>query len=110
MLSADFAPKRSFIRSQGYSPIRGYSCIGDPPEVPVLTIRLPAEIESRLEALSKKTGRTKTFYVREAILEHLDDSEDLYLAEQRLLDLQAGRSSTVSLEDVMRSYEMLEGE
>ncbi|HQS03798.1 MAG: CopG family transcriptional regulator [Halothiobacillus sp. 24-54-40] len=70
----------------------------------MLAIRLPAEIESRLEALAKATGRTKTFYAREAILEYLDDLEDLYLAEQRLADIRAGRTQTVPLEDVMRQY------
>ena len=72
----------------------------------MLAIRLPSKIESRLEALAKATGRTKTFYVREAILEHLDDLEDLYLAEQRLLDIRAGRSQTVPLEEVMKRYGM----
>lgn len=70
----------------------------------MLAIRLPAEVESRLEALAQATGRTKTFYAREAILEHLDNLEDLYLAEQRLLDIRAGRSKTVPLEDVMKRY------
>jgi len=50
----------------------------------MLAIRLDPETESRLERLAKKTGRTKTFYAREAILEHLDDLEDIYLAKQRL--------------------------
>lgn len=50
----------------------------------MLAIRLPEEIESRLTALAAKTGRTKTFYVKEAILEHLDDMEDKYLAMNRL--------------------------
>lgn len=72
----------------------------------MLAIRLPAEVESRLEALAQATGRTKTFYAREAILEHLDDLEDLYLAEQRLIDLRAGKTKTVPLEDVMKRYGM----
>ena len=42
----------------------------------MLAIRLPEEIEKRLDALAKETGRTKSFYVREAILEQLDDIED----------------------------------
>jgi RHH-type transcriptional regulator, rel operon repressor / antitoxin RelB len=50
----------------------------------MLAIRLNPEIESRLERLAKRTGRTKTFYAREAILEHLDDLEDIYLATERL--------------------------
>ncbi|MGD9686715.1 MAG: DUF6290 family protein [Desulfobacter sp.] len=70
----------------------------------MLAIRLPAEVEARLEAMAKATGRTKTFYAREAILEHLDDLEDLYLAEQRLIDIRAGREETVPLEEVMKRY------
>jgi RHH-type rel operon transcriptional repressor/antitoxin RelB len=50
----------------------------------MLAIRLPADIEHRLEALAEATGRTKTFYAREAIVEHMDDLEDIYLAERRL--------------------------
>tara|TARA_B110000977_G_C10960065_1_gene448184 strand:- start:755 stop:970 length:216 start_codon:yes stop_codon:yes gene_type:complete len=50
----------------------------------MLAIRLPKDIEERLTALAAKTGRTKTFYAREAILEHLDDMEDKYLAVTRL--------------------------
>ncbi len=68
----------------------------------MLAIRLPEEIEKRLDALSKATGRTKTYYAREAILEHLDDLEDIYLSEQRLADLKAGKSSTISLGEVMK--------
>jgi len=72
----------------------------------MLAIRLPPEVENRLAALAQATGRTKTFYAREAILEHLDDLEDLYLAEQRLIDIRAGRTKTVPLEDVMKRYGM----
>ncbi|MDZ4743862.1 MAG: TraY domain-containing protein [Verrucomicrobiota bacterium] len=50
----------------------------------MLAIRLDSDTESRLDRLAKKTGRTKTFYAREAILEHLKDLEDIYLATQRL--------------------------
>lgn len=66
----------------------------------MLAIRLPSEIETRLEALAKATGRTKTFYAREAIIEYLDDLEDLYLSEQRLIDIRAGRSRTYTLDEV----------
>lgn len=72
----------------------------------MLAIRLPAEIEQRLDILAKTTGRTKTYYARQAILEHLDDLEDLYLAEQRLIDLRAGKTHALSLEDVIKLYEL----
>ena len=72
----------------------------------MLAIRLPAEVENRLEALAQATGRTKTFHAREAIREYLDDLEDLHLAEQRLIDIRAGKTQTVPLEDVMKRYSL----
>jgi RHH-type rel operon transcriptional repressor/antitoxin RelB len=49
----------------------------------MLAIRLPDDIEQRLDALARETGRTKTALAREAILEYMDDLEDFYLAEAR---------------------------
>lgn len=50
----------------------------------MLAIRLEPEVEARLDALAKSTGRTKSFYAREAIMEHLEDLEDYYLAAERI--------------------------
>ena len=69
-----------------------------------VALRLPDDVAQRLKRLADRTGRSQTFYMIEAIREHLDDLEDLYLAEQRLIELQAGRSQTESLEDVMERY------
>jgi RHH-type rel operon transcriptional repressor/antitoxin RelB len=63
----------------------------------MLALRLPEDIESRLDKLAMATGRTKSFYAREAILEHLADLEDLYLAEKRLAKVRTGKSKTYSL-------------
>jgi RHH-type rel operon transcriptional repressor/antitoxin RelB len=54
----------------------------------MLAIRLSEDIEQRLQVLSQKTGRTKTYYAREAILEFLEDMEDKYLALDRLENIQ----------------------
>lgn len=62
----------------------------------MLALRLPLEIEKRLAALAKKTGRTKSFYAREAILQHIEDIEEQYLASKRL----AGRGKRVTLEQL----------
>jgi RHH-type transcriptional regulator, rel operon repressor / antitoxin RelB len=72
----------------------------------MLAVRLPVEIETRLDNLAKSTGRTKTYYVREAILEHLDDLEDLYLAERELEGIRSGHIKTTPLEEVMKRYGM----
>jgi RHH-type transcriptional regulator, rel operon repressor / antitoxin RelB len=70
----------------------------------MLAIRLPESIEKRLEKLAKRTGRTKTFYVREAILQHIEELEDLYLAEHSLDRIRSGESSAIPLEDVVRRH------
>ena len=67
-----------------------------------VSLRLPDDVTQRLNQLAARTGRTKTFYMVQAICEHIDDLEDLYLAEQRLLEVRAGRSKTHSLEQVER--------
>ena len=50
----------------------------------MLALRIPEQIEKRLNDLASKTGRTKTYYAREAILRFLDDLEDEYIALSRL--------------------------
>lgn len=67
-----------------------------------ISVRLPVDIEARLTRLAAKTGRTKTFYVTEAIQEQISDLEDRYLAEKRLLANKAGKSKSYSLEEVER--------
>lgn len=69
-----------------------------------VSIRLPDDVSTRLQDLAQRTGRSKTFYMVEAIREHLDDLEDVYLAEQRLTDHRAGRNQTLPLEEVMKRY------
>ena len=70
----------------------------------MLAIRLPEEIEKRLDQLAERTGRTKTYYAREAILAYLDDLEDIHLAENTLKDIRAGRSKTIPLESAMKKH------
>lgn len=70
----------------------------------MLAIELPPEVENRLEKLAAATGKTKLFYAQEAIVEHLNDLEDFYLAQQRLADIQAGHTQTIPLEQVMKQY------
>lgn len=66
----------------------------------MLAIRLPDDIEKRLDALARRTGRTKTFYAREAILQHLDELEDAYLAQRTLGRVRAGKERTFTLAEV----------
>ena len=46
----------------------------------MLAVRLDQETEERLEKLATETGRSKSFYAREAIAGYLEDREDYLLA------------------------------
>ncbi len=67
-------------------------------EARMLALRLPPEIEQRLDALAKKTGRSKSYYAREAILRQIEDMEDYYLARRRL----ARGGSRITLDSLER--------
>ncbi len=71
-----------------------------------VSIRLPDDVSARLQSLAQLTGRSKTFYMIEAIKEYIDDIEDLYLAESRLADIRSGKTKTIPLEEVMKQYGM----
>ena len=71
----------------------------------MLAIRLPIEIENRLNQLAKSTGRTKTYYAREAIIEHLDELEELYIAEQRFLNIKTGKEKILTSEEFWHDLE-----
>ncbi|MDD3293684.1 MAG: DUF6290 family protein [Geobacteraceae bacterium] len=69
-----------------------------------VTVRIEEELDSRLERLARETHRTKSFYVREAIVKALEEVEDIYLAEKRLEDIRAGRTKTIPIEDVVKKH------
>ena len=66
----------------------------------MFALRLPPEIDKRLDELAARTGRSKSFYALEAILEHLDDLEDRYLARQALEE----GGEPIPLEAVMNKF------
>ena len=63
-------------------------------------VRLTDETFDRLKRLADTTGRTATFYIREAIEQHLEDLEDAYLAEQELVRLRQGKGRTWRLDEI----------
>ncbi len=63
-----------------------------------ITVRLGESVEKRLDELAKLTGRTKTYYIRKALEEKLDELEDLYVTEQRLEQPEGTRWSLEQLE------------
>ena len=68
----------------------------------MVAVRLPQDMEDRLAILAEKTGRYKSFYIRQALEEHLEEMEDIYLAEERFRTL----AKTVPLDELMNELEM----
>ncbi len=64
----------------------------------MLGVRLEPELEKRLERLAKKTGRTKSYYAKEAIRQYVEDREDYLLA----VEVSKRNEKTFSLEEVRR--------
>lgn len=71
------------------------------------SVRLLKETERRLDALALSTGRSKAFYIREAIEEYLDDLENVYLAEQTLERIRRGEEKTYSLAEVEKHFDLV---
>lgn len=69
-----------------------------------ISLRLPAEIENRLDLLATLTGRSKTFYATEAIVEHIDDLEDAHLSAEVLARVRAGTEGRISLSELLAEY------
>lgn len=63
----------------------------------MLTLKLPSDLESRLNRLAEKTKRPKSYYMREALIEYLEEYEDAYLALERLNDKNAKYLSSKEL-------------
>jgi len=71
-----------------------------------IAVRLPADMEQRLTDLSHQTGRKKSYYIKEALMNYLEDLEDIYLAEKAIEDLRAGRSHRISFEDMEKALDL----
>ena len=71
----------------------------------MLSIRLPTEIDTRLERLADEAGQTKSDCPRKAIMERIERIEDLHSAEQVLDRLHRGEERFVSSEELLRELE-----
>ncbi|MGB7406328.1 MAG: CopG family transcriptional regulator [Pacificimonas sp.] len=70
----------------------------------MLAVRLDNALEARLTSLAKKTGRTKSFFARQAIETLIEDLEDTYLAEERMTTFDP--ETTIPLGDIMADLDL----
>jgi len=70
----------------------------------MLALRLPKDLERRLDKLAKKTGRTKSYYAKEAIARFLEDREDFLRGMSVLERLDRGEESLVTLQELQKRF------
>ena len=73
-----------------------------------ISVRLPNDMEQRLSELATQTGRKKSFYIKEALMNYLEDLEDIYYAEKTLADIKAGRERVLSIDELESSLGLKE--
>ncbi len=67
-----------------------------------VSIRFDPEIEQRLDQLAAKTGRAKSYYLRELIEGGLDDIEDFYLADAKMERVRRGSEKLLDATQVRK--------
>lgn len=65
-----------------------------------VTARIPQDISARYDRLAQESGRTKTYYITEALAESIDRLEYEYGILRKVEDWRAGRLETVSLDEL----------
>ena len=66
-------------------------------------LRMPEDLAIRYDRLAKSTGRTKTFYMTEALAAEIDRLEYEYGLMKKVEDYRAGRLETVTLDELEES-------
>ncbi len=68
----------------------------------LVAVRLPDYLENKLSNLSKKTGRSKSYYLKKALEKYLEDKEDYHLAVARLEE----NNPRISYEEIRKELEL----
>jgi len=68
-------------------------------------VRLPVDLQNRLDELAKKTGRTAAYYMREAIAAHLDDLEDYYDSEKAISEIRDGKAKVLNHDEFWKEID-----
>lgn len=68
----------------------------------MLAVRLPKELDERLERFAHKTHRSKSYYVRKALEQFLEDQEDYLMAVARLEE----NNPRIPLDEVLKQLDL----
>lgn len=71
-----------------------------------MTIRLDPRLDERLNNLTKQTGRSKSFYLTQAVESYLENMEDLLIANAVMERIQTGKERTYTADEVRNAIKM----
>lgn len=71
-----------------------------------ISIKIPLELSERYDRLAKSTGRTKTYYMNEALADSIDRLECEYGILKDIEDYRIGALETVTLDVFEESLEL----
>jgi RHH-type rel operon transcriptional repressor/antitoxin RelB len=68
----------------------------------MVAVRLPKELNERLERVANETHRSKSYYIRKALEQYLEDKEDYLLAVARLEE----NNPRISLDEALKKLDL----
>ncbi|MDM8569498.1 CopG family transcriptional regulator [Thiotrichales bacterium HSG1] len=69
----------------------------------MLSVRLDKIMETKLDNLAKTTKRPKSFFVKEALNNYMDDMQDYYEAQKRSQDK---NRNLISIEELEKALDL----
>ena len=69
-------------------------------ETQITSIRLPEELSERYSRLAETTGRTRSYYITEALENAIDEFEHEAELIKMVEDYRAGRLETITLDEL----------
>jgi transposase len=64
----------------------------------VITLRMDNALKAQVDAVAKELGRSRAWVINKALVDYIEDVEDIEIARQRMAD---PKDAVVSLNDAM---------
>jgi RHH-type rel operon transcriptional repressor/antitoxin RelB len=68
----------------------------------MVAVRLPADLDKELSTLSTETGRSKSYYMIEALKRYMEDMEDRFTLEKAIKEFYEGNQKTYTTDEIAK--------
>jgi RHH-type rel operon transcriptional repressor/antitoxin RelB len=70
----------------------------------MLSVRIPAELDNWLDVFSKENNRSKSYYVKKALLKFMEEKEENRWATESYKEYLDSGKQTISFDDLKKKY------